>query len=546
MARPSDLEYPRRIVVDDTDPRVAYDSGTWNFDASTFDNFGIFGDPYNRTMKGTNSGKAGFTFSFEGDFIQVKGAKDNRKISRPANSTSDSVNSLPKYTCQVDGSSISTVDYRPYMYDITNNVLCEASRLSKGPHTLTMNITLNNPNSQMFWLDSIEYAYLEGADLSKEVVKVDASDPASCTYHNNSGAWKGDSGLFNGTGDLGATMSFKFNGAFRLIQFCILRLIPHRLYSYPKGSSVSLYTFNEGSEGDWDRTSGRYFIDNTGDTTFDIPGSKPLPFNQQNRSDWYNQHLFTSNKVASGKEHEMVITYTGVTTGSNPAQWLLIDYFYVTGAGASSSPEGAAGEGGGGNDGGSSDSSSGGSKTPVGAIAGGVVGGVVALLGVAGLIWLLMRRRRRRNGPRDLYPKEGFDPFMAGAPGDHAQEQYHDHPLSTNSPPPASEYTSRPPAQSVYSSERGTNTLSYPPATTTATGMEPGSAYGGCSADGGAKSVAGDGSTSRNQGQNFSDMKSAQREAVSVQTRQHQDSGVRYNQAGPSQVVDVPPSYTAN
>ncbi|KAK1221347.1 hypothetical protein PQX77_015848 [Marasmius sp. AFHP31] len=524
MARPSDLEYPRRIVVDDTDPRIAYDSGTWNFDASTFDNFGIFGDPYNRTMRGTNSGKAGFTFSFEGDFIQVKGAKDNRKISRPANSTVDSVNSLPKYTCQVDGSSISTIDYRPYMYDITNNVLCEAPRLSKGPHTLTMNITLNNPNSQMFWLDSIEYAYLEGADLSKEVVKIDASDPVSCTYHNDSGAWKGDSGLFNGTGDLGATMSFKFNG-----------------------SSVSLYTFNEGSESDWDRTSGRYFIDNTGDTTFDIPGSKPLPFNQRNRSDWYNQHLFTSNKVAGGKEHEMVITYTGVRTGSNPAQWLLIDYFYVTGAGASSSPEGAAGGPGGGNAGGSSDSSSGGSKTPVGAIVGGVVGGVVALLGIAGLIWFLMRRRRRRRGgPRDLYPKEGFDPFMTGSPADHAQEHYHDHPQPTNSPPPASEYTSRPPAQSIYSSDRGTNTLSYYPATTTATETGPGSVYGGSSADGGATSVAGDGSTSQNQGQNFSDMKSAQREAVSVQTRQHQDSGVRYNQAGPSEVVDVPPSYTAD
>ncbi|KAK1221345.1 hypothetical protein PQX77_015846 [Marasmius sp. AFHP31] len=515
MARPSDLEYPRRIVVDDTDPRIVYDSGTWNFSALMFDNFGIFGEPYNLTMRGTDSNKAGFTFSFEGDFIQVKGAKDNHQISRPSNSTFfDSVDSLPKYTCQIDGSSIEVqkVDYRLYAYEITNNVLCEASRLSKGPHTLTMNISLNDPSLQKFWLDSIEYAYLEGADLNKEVVKIDASDPVSCTYHNDTGAWKGESRLFNGTGEAGATMSFRFNG-----------------------SSVSLYTFNEGSNSDWDRTSGCYNIDNAGDAAFDIPESKPLPLNQQNRSDWYNQHLFTSNKVGGGKEHEMAITYTGVKTGSNPAQWLLIDYFYVTGAGANGSPEGADDGAGGGNNGGGGDKS-GGSKTPVGAISGGVVGGIVGLLGVAGFIWLLMRRRRqRRDDPRELSPKEG-----------HTQEQYHDHPQSTNLPPLASEYMSYPPVQSLYSSELGKNTLSYYPATTTATEARPGSVYGGSSADSGATSVAGDGSTSQNQGQNFSDMKSAQREAVSVQTRQHQDSGVRYNQARPSQVVDVPPSYTAD
>ncbi|KAK1234643.1 hypothetical protein PQX77_002146 [Marasmius sp. AFHP31] len=372
------------------------------------------------------------------------------------------------------------------MFAITNNVLCEASRLSKGPHTLTMNITLDNPNSQMFWLDSIEYAYLEGADLSQQVVKVDASDPVSCTYHNDTGAWKVDpSGLYyNGTRETGATMNFRFNG-----------------------SSVSLYGFNAGSERDWGRASGRYYIDNTGDTTFDIPGSKPLLFNnQQNRSNWYNQHLFTSNKVAGRKEHEMVIAYTGVSTESSPAQWLLIDYFYVTGAGASRSPEGPADGAGGGNGEGSGNSSggrggnnrggdsSGGSKTPVGTIAGGVVGGVVALLGIAGFVWLLMRRRRRsRDGPRELYPREDFNPFMHGASGGHAQ-QYHDHPQ----------------------------------------------------ADDGATSVLGAGSTSHDQAQNFSIMKRAQREAVNAQTRQHQDSGARYNQAGPSQLVDVPPSYTAN
>ncbi|KAK1225854.1 hypothetical protein PQX77_011182 [Marasmius sp. AFHP31] len=466
VGRPSDFEYPRRIAVDDTDPRVAYDSGTWNFNASTFDNFGVYGDPYKGTMRGTNSDKAGFTFHFEGDFIQVKGAKDNHNISRPLNSTLDSIDTLPEYTCQIDNFFIEKVDYRPHINEITNNVLCEGSRLFKGPHTLIMNITLSNPSSQIFWLDSIEYAYLEGTDLSNEVVKIDGSDPVSCMYHDDTDAWREDTGdtpFINYTGQMGATMSFRFNG-----------------------SSVSLYSFNEGSKRDWDGASGHYNIDNTGDMAFDIPASKRLPSNSQIQTDWWNQHLFTSNKVGGGKEHEMIITYTSVRI---PAHGLDIDYFYVTGAGASGSPEGPADGPRGGNNRGSGNSS-GGSKMPVGMIAGGVIGGVVALLGMVGFIWLMMRRRRQsRDGPR-----EGLDPFMLGTPGDHMQEQYHNHP-------------------------------------------QVGS---------GAINIAGNGSTSQNLVQNVLNMKSSQRGAVSVQTRQHQDSGARYNQVGPSQVVDVPPSYTSN
>ncbi|KAL0576606.1 hypothetical protein V5O48_005364 [Marasmius crinis-equi] len=510
MSRASDLEYPRRVVVDDTDPRITYDSGSWNFDASTFDNFGIFGDPYNRTMRGTNSGEAKFSFTFEGEFIQVKGAKDNRKISRPENSTSDDMTRLPKYTCQVDGSNIQTVEYRPFMYDITNNVLCEQSRLSKGKHTLNMTITLGDTNTQTFWLDSLEYAPLENADLSKEVLKVDGSDP-SITYHNDTGSWNTDSKLFNGTGVTGASMSFKFNG-----------------------TSVTLYGFNEGSDKDWDRTSGRYYIDNAGDTTFDIPGSKPLPFNQQNRTDWYNQQVFTSEKVAAG-EHEMVITYTGVKTGSNPAAWLLVDYLYVTGGAKDGSLAG-------GSDGSNSGSSGVGqekSKTPVGAIAGGVVGGVVVLLAAAGLLFWLWRRKQARGGPRELYPKEGLDPtpFMAG---DMVATGHGDTPASSKGALmyPVTNPSSAAPGPSEYPESVYTTGPSGATLLTLSHGGGP-SVHGGSSVSAGDASEPGTTSAS----QNLSDIKSAQSQAVSVQTRQHQDSGIRYSQ-GPSQIVDVPPTYT--
>ena len=63
-----DHQYPRRIVVDDTDPQITYDTGNWNMDISSFDSYGIWGDPYNKTLRGTKSKTASFTFTFEGMF----------------------------------------------------------------------------------------------------------------------------------------------------------------------------------------------------------------------------------------------------------------------------------------------------------------------------------------------------------------------------------------------------------------------------------------------------------------------------------------------
>ncbi|KAF9255251.1 hypothetical protein L218DRAFT_884580 [Marasmius fiardii PR-910] len=213
MSYPSDLEYPRRVVVDDTDPRVNYEKGTWTLDVGSFDSLGIFGSPYNHTMHGTNSKNASFSFQFSGEFVQVRGAKENRRINRPQNVTSDNTTVLAKWTCQVDGSSIRTTPYREFMYDITNNMLCEQGRLSRSLHTFTLNVTIDDPNSQIWWLDKIEYAPLPDADLSKEVLKIDASDP-SIQYDNATGNWRDISGLFNGTGTTGASMTFNFNGAF--------------------------------------------------------------------------------------------------------------------------------------------------------------------------------------------------------------------------------------------------------------------------------------------------------------------------------------------
>ncbi|KAJ8081310.1 hypothetical protein PM082_007145 [Marasmius tenuissimus] len=504
VSRPSDFEYTRRVIIDDTDPRVSYDSGTWNLDASAFDNFGMFGEPYNRTMRGATSPKAGFTFHFEGDFIQIRGAKDNRKISH--NDTFDSPDSLPKYICQVDGNNIQNVSYIPYIYATTNNVLCEGTRLPSGSHTLTMNITLDDPNKQIFWLDSIEYAYPEGADLSREVVKVQAGD-RSCEYHNNSGTWVGMLGSSYGTEEINDSMSFRFNG-----------------------TSVSVYTWNAGGqEEEWDSASGHYTIDGSDAIKFEIPESIPLVTNGQSKTntDWYNQLLFKSRDVDGGREHDISITYDGTKTGAKAPQWLLIDHFYVVDAGRS--PQGETNDGGESRGGGVESSQT---KMPAAAIAGGVVGGVVGLLAIAGIVWFFLRRRRQRGGPRELYPKEELDPtpLIAGS-GEHFHR-------------PTSPALSLPnhPTRSIHSGD-GTNTLSYHPATIST------SLYSVSSADESATSGDGNASSypSQDQAQNFSDMKGAQREAVSIQTRQHQDSGIRYMQDERERphFVDVPPTYTA-
>ena len=109
------------------------------------------------------------------------------------------------------------------MFHRTNNVLCEQGNLSEGKHTLTVNVTLDDPTTQMFWLDKVEYTPLPNADLSKEVLKFDSSDPA-IQLDNSTGLWK-PYNAYNGTGSTGASASFKFNGAYKATNLSILHFM---------------------------------------------------------------------------------------------------------------------------------------------------------------------------------------------------------------------------------------------------------------------------------------------------------------------------------
>ncbi|KAK1229999.1 hypothetical protein PQX77_006923 [Marasmius sp. AFHP31] len=374
-------QYPRRVVVDDTDPRITYDKpDEWNYYGPQFTDYGVLGEPYNKTMRGTQSKNASFMFTFEGDFVQVRGAKDNMRISRSPNNPYDSLDLLPKYACQIDNRPIEAFNYSDYMYFQTNLVLCQQS-LSKGKHTLTMNITVDDPRKQVFWLDSIEYSPLESAALKDEVLKVDSSDQ-SCTYQNKEYSWYNMTGNFtmvNATNKEGATMSLKFNG-----------------------TSVALYGINarnaadDSSPSSFERTTGYYRIDNGEPINFDIPESRSPPSDPGNYvAAWSNQLLFNTSSIKGNGEHEITISYFGNHSGSGSPQLLAIDYFHVTNGEVqlrSTPPEYPTASQT------AADADGPDNQIRIGQIVGGVVGGLLAVAAILWLVWFLVKKRGRGIG----------------------------------------------------------------------------------------------------------------------------------------------------
>ncbi|ESK88226.1 hypothetical protein Moror_5496 [Moniliophthora roreri MCA 2997] len=511
MGTPSDIDYPRRVVIDDTDTRVKY-VGDWNLDVGSFDDLGVVGAPYNHTLHGTNQHGAGLLFDFEGEFIQIRGAKDNRKMPHDPNFPYDNVTLLPKWTCEIDGGAMTHYRYSNYSYYITDTILCEQGFLSRQKHTLNFTVIIDNSDTQIFWLDKIEYKPLEDASVEQEVLKIDSSD-SSIRYDNSSQGWYVDGNgdpedgmLLNATGTSGSTLSFSFTG-----------------------TGVSLYSFNEGT--DFRRKStARYYIDNSPDTTFETPESKKDP-DGIHTTDYFNQLLFVSPTLEYG-QHEMVITFTGVHERGGFFQWLSIDYFYVTGSNQAvqlnstvgTNPGGGSGSGSssGSNPGkGSSSADSGGSKMPIGPIVGGVVGGVVGLAIIAGLIWFFVKRSTR-NHPEKITSGFGyhnstpFDPQITYAsPGFIVPPQ--------PPPPPPQSFTVipiphpyNPTSQPLFMHDHTSPSGSVFPDTTTTHSINP--------------------------NQNWMDLKEAQRRAVSnsVVEMRHQDRGIRY----PRKVVNLPPDYT--
>ncbi|KAK7030820.1 hypothetical protein VNI00_013928 [Paramarasmius palmivorus] len=491
MPYASNSLFPRRMVVDDADPRVKYETGSWSLDdTGTFNSLSSFGDPFKNTMHGTSENGASFSFTFEGEYVSVWGAKDNRKVQ--PNGYNDDLTKLAQWRCQVDGLPIQRVNYLTPTSRITNNLLCETSGLSPNvPHVLTLNVSIQDPQTQTFWLDNIEYTPGPNVSLAGEIMKFDSSD-VNARYDNNSGSWIPDTGtsssgpLFNQTGMTGASMTFRFNGKFPILSTTL------RFANSAIGTSVSLYGFNEGDTARV-ASSGRYSIDGLNETDFVLPGSKLLPGDPSGQTvDHYNQLSFTSPDLAPGT-HDLTVTFTGVR-GNESMEWLAVDYFHVTASegtgadlvgdaehGSESTPRGSPGKG----------------------SAGAIAGGCSSFEGEG----------------RAAYAPLGdgyFDPKLDSL----------SYEISGVSPYP---YTRMP----AYNQ--------CPP------GKQSMTAYDSYQGSVGASSSASTSASTHSHAPSESslqDMKSAQRAVVTqdVEEVRHQDSGIRYTQT--RRVIDIPPDYT--
>ncbi|ESK83716.1 hypothetical protein Moror_2106 [Moniliophthora roreri MCA 2997] len=385
--------FPRRVVIDDTDPRVKYETQSWSLDAAgSFNNISAWGPAYNNTMHGSSQNSASFSFNFEGEYVSVWGAKDNRKIPKDE-STDDDLAKLARWQCQVDGSLIESFNYPRDIDFITNNVLCETSGLSlTAPHVLTVNITVEDPETQMFWFDKIEYAPGPNVKLAGEVMKFDSSD-SSIRYNNGSGSWVLDTSagipLFNATRTTGASMSFRFNG-----QHFNSHHIVYSAYTSSVGTQVTLHGVDEGRSRSNLRaeSSGRYHIDGIDDQTFLLPGSRPFPSDSSIPTNHWNEWLFTSPELEPGT-HELLVTFMGVQTGGLRPQGLSVDYFYVAVAeiptNGSDGKDGSRGLG--------PENHPGSKDKPVGGIVGGTVCGVITIFVLGWVICFYYRRRKLKT-----------------------------------------------------------------------------------------------------------------------------------------------------
>ncbi|KAL0057815.1 hypothetical protein AAF712_015530 [Marasmius tenuissimus] len=243
---------------------------------------------------------------------------------------------------------------------------------------------------------------MDNADLANQVLRVDWSDTNSCSYSNKTSEWTfqpdttgSDPGAWTQT--INATMSFKFNG-----------------------TRVSVYGTNPpgGNWSRYDTAMGTYQIDGDQSVGFNIPGTKSRPDDQEGTAGRINEHMFTTGLVSGGKEHEMIISYSGSQDTQSP-QVLWINYFYVENDYKLVEPE----------------------KNPVepkkratsvGSIAGGVLAGVFGLVAIGGLLWLIRRRRRRRGGPRELHDGSWDD-----TPSNSVSEAWTGRPLQDSQSPTA-------------------------------------------------------------------------------------------------------------
>ncbi|KAF8873188.1 hypothetical protein BD779DRAFT_1679331 [Infundibulicybe gibba] len=365
----------RRVIVDDTDPRIQYSSiGQWTLSGdlqaipTNPPNSTIFnGPPFQNTTHFTNT-TSSLSLQFRGSQPQVFGTGAN-------------------YECFVDDTSIgSELDDASI---ISNNVLlCDGTPLFEAKeYTLTLNVTHGGGDG--FYFDYITYIPSTSDPLGSATVLVDKFDSAVVynfadwspgSFQNQVGesldqADGVNPGIFTRTN--GAKLTFNFTGA-------SIHYIPADVLIYlVVGTSVSLVGFILKQIASTQSTS---------NAIYSVDKAKPVPFSfhASTAANISNQLLFTSPTLNPGPHSLEVIHQGNATTPP-----LVPDHFVVTNnvstpplqvppaasASASSPPSAAP------------SANKPNTSVPIGAIVGGIIGGIAVFC----LAAFLLRRRTRHK-----------------------------------------------------------------------------------------------------------------------------------------------------
>ncbi|KAJ7642129.1 hypothetical protein FB45DRAFT_738035 [Roridomyces roridus] len=319
----------RQVIVDDTDPSIRYNGVDWfPTDVRTLNN-GNFGPVFNATSHATTSSNTEFGFTFNGTSITVQGNLD--MITDPTTNATD-----PAWQCLVDG---KLIPIKPFNFPESNWPLCSIGTLAPEEHLLTVQV---QSQTRPFFLDSLVYTPVPGAVFPSAVLIYPEGDPA-LTY--SAGQWKEAGEQVTQTP--GASVTLEFHGT-------SATLIGHTSNSFPPNAS-----------------SGRYFVDGAGPTSFTIPG-----LTSASSSNTFNNLLFTTPPLSDGF-HNITVVYDGDSEHTP----LPVKIWYVTNTTVGNALT----------TGTPSPSSSRGVHR--GAMVGGIIGGI--FLVAVGLVVLFVLRRRR-------------------------------------------------------------------------------------------------------------------------------------------------------
>ncbi|RDB15053.1 hypothetical protein Hypma_005450 [Hypsizygus marmoreus] len=346
----------KAIVLDDSDPRIRYVGQGWFQDMGSQDEFGTYGQTYNRTSHGTKSNDS-LVFSFEGTSVKLFGTTNLVDT--------NSTRYDPKWECFVDKVSIGATE--PFAYHENNWLLCETSNLPVGAHEFTLNISTGGTT---FWVDYLHYTPSPSTSDTSTIVVVENNDSA-IVYDSS---WQSLAGLANATSTQGSQVTFNFTGS-KLTWYGYVPVeLPHNA------------------------SSGTYTIDGGSPTSFALHGLAPY-----DGTSTYNQIFFTTPDLPEGA-HSLHVTYDG----NSQLTPLTLDYIYLTTrspqatSNSTSLPPHL--------------TSSSTHHSPVGAIVGGTIAGVaVILLGLVAFVWW---RRKRKTTHATVEPRDApqlVAPFSGAA-----------------------------------------------------------------------------------------------------------------------------------